>query len=110
MACALFELLKLFYEDFDEFCKKIEKFKELGVLSEVYINKEKGIVWARGQTGTGAGLVRNMDPITAFVQLNLMFYGMYFAYLPDAEIAFKKVKEWWKEKFKKEKISKHTGR
>ena len=102
MVC-LFELLQLFYEDFDRFCEKLKKFEEAGVLQEVYINKEKGIVGARSLIGTGACLIRGIDPITAFVLLNLMFYGEYFVYLPHIEESFKKVKKWWKEKFKKEK-------
>ena len=97
MACAIFELLKLFYEDFDRFCEKLKKFEEAGVLQEVYINKEEGIVGARSLMGTAAGLTRNVDPITAFVLLNMMFYGMYFVYMPDVKESFKKVKKWWKE-------------
>ena len=47
--------------------------------------------------GTAVCLTRNADPITAFVLLNMMFYGMYFVYMPDVKESFKKVKKWWKE-------------
>ena len=97
MVCAIVELVKLLYEDFDAFCEKLKKFEEAGVISDLWIDKKNGIVGAIGPTGTGVAIIRTIDPINAFVLLNLLFYGQYFIYLPDLKEAFKQIKKYWKE-------------
>jgi len=39
------------------------------------------------------------------VLLGFVFFGQYWAMMPDAEQAFKKVKKWWRRKLKEGALS-----
>ncbi len=94
-----------FYEDFEGFCEWLKKMEKAEALWSVKIDKEKGMVVIKGKVGgidgISVGLYRNVDPINNLVLLGFAFFGEFWAYMPDAKEAFKKVKKWWKEQIKK---------
>jgi len=94
-----------YYEDFEGFCEWILTMKKAGVLKEVKIDKERGIVSIKGKVGgidgVSTGLLKSVDPINNLVCLGFAFFGEYWVYMPDTDLAFKKVKKWWKEQIKK---------
>lgn len=100
MACGIVELVKLLYEDFEEFCKRLKKFKEVGLLEDLRIDKKGKVVSAIGPLGVGATVMQKADPLTNYVSLCLLFYGQYFVYMRDIEMGFEEVKKWWKSKVK----------
>jgi len=102
MMSYLADRLIQFYDDFEGFCEWIQTMKKVGVLKEVKIDKENGIVAIKGKVSTG--LLRNVDPINNLVCLGFAFFGEFWAYMPDAEEAFKKVKKWWREQIKSNKM------
>ncbi|HEX59160.1 MAG TPA: hypothetical protein ENF26_03315 [Methanomicrobia archaeon] len=107
MMSYLADRLIQFYEDFDGFCEWIKRMEAAGALKKVEIDKEQQMVVMRGKVGgpsgegIGCGISRkSIDPINNLVLLGFAFFGQYWAMMPDAEQAFKKVKKWWRRKLK----------
>jgi len=107
MMTYLADRLIQFYEDFNGFCKWILTMKKAGLLKDVKIDRERGMVSIKGKVGgidgVSTGLLRSIDPINNLVLLGFAFFGEYWVYIPDANLAFKKVKKWWKKKIEKRK-------
>mgnify|MGYP007120028982 CR=1 FL=1 len=108
MMSYLADRLIQFYEDFDGFCEWIKRMEAAGALKKVEIDKERQMVVMRGRVGgpTGDGIAcglsrKSIDPINNLVLLGFAFFGQYWAAMPDADEAFKKVKKWWKENLNK---------
>jgi len=105
MMSYLADRLIQFYEDFDGFCEWLRTMEKAGALKKVEIDKEKGVVAIKGKVGgidgISTSLLRSADPINNLVLLGFAFFGEFWAHMPDAELAFKKVKKWWKEQIKK---------
>ncbi|MHC1577718.1 MAG: hypothetical protein ACXQT6_03405 [Candidatus Methanospirareceae archaeon] len=112
MMSYLADRLIQFYEDFDGFCEWIKQMEKAGALKKVEIDRERQMVVMRGKVGgpsgegIGCGISRKSgDPINNLVLLGFAFFGQYWAMMPDAGEAFKKVKKWWRRKLKEGALS-----
>ena len=102
MTFAVMDLIINFYEDFDSFYNRLQKLKEVGIITNLY-QKDKELVGVESWLGKACILWKKTDPLTNFVMLGLTLYGEIFFKLKESEEAFNHLKRWWKEKFRKRK-------
>lgn len=89
-----------YFEDPESFYSWIKLMEKVGAVKHVKIDREKEVVAIQGKVN--AGLYRGLDPINALVLLGFAFFGELWVYMPDVDIAFKKIKKWWRGQIKKE--------
>jgi len=93
----LAEKIIQFYEEPDDFRLWLEKMHGAGVIHTVEFNGD--IIRISGMVNTAVW--RKTDPINNLVCLALAFYGPFWAFMSDADAAFKKVNKWWRSQIKK---------
>lgn len=96
----LLDLAKMYFEDFEGFSERMERFARAGVIEYRIIDREHRYVSLDGAVRTV--LYDAVDPINVLVLLALVFYGPYWTRMPDRKEAFREMNRWWKEKVKKQ--------
>jgi len=102
MTYAVMDLIINFYQDFDSFYNRLQKLKEIGLITKLY-HKDKELVGIESWLGKGCILWKKADPLTNFIMLGLALYGETFFQMKESEEAFNRLKKWWKEISKKNK-------
>ena len=93
----LAEMIIQFYDDPGSFHDWLEMMHNAGVIQSIEIDGD--IIRIHGQVSTC--LWRKVDPVNNLVCLALALFGPFWVFMSDKDIAFKKVKQWWRSQIKR---------
>ena len=103
MMVALAEKVPLIYENPDKFTEWLERMSKAGVISYKVERYKNGVVLWQLKGRLNTGISTSADPINNLVLLGFAFFGPFWAYLPDADRAFKYIRKWWRRQIKERK-------